>query len=380
MTPCSKTKISNILRTLMTIMSKLLTGACTLLIPFAAFASSETEVSMSSPQLQTAIAAQNSVTAGLMQKPGILGTAVGLNDDGTGNVMVFVDRETKNVADVVGSLPKQIGAISVQVQVTDKFRAAIGHEPVTDSIEGTPHTAKQTPPIQLGTSGGWGKDLANGFCCGGTMGALVSIGGVQHVLSNYHVFEADIVPGGNGIVAMTGDPVIQPGLIDVGCNVAGAQTVATLVKKSSLPGSNVDCSVGQVVPGMVDNKGRILEVGVISKTTVPAAINQKVKKSGRTTGLTASKVAGLNATISVTYENECAGGTAFTKTFTGQILVTSSTSNPFISGGDSGSLMVENKAKGPHAIGLLYASSTTLAIAQPIDEVLAFLGATLVGR
>ena len=75
------------------------------------------------------------------------------------------------------------------------------------------------------------------------------------MLSNYHVFEADIVPGGNGIVAMTGDPIIQPGLIDVGCVAAGAQTVATLVKKSSLPGSNVDCSIGQVVPGMVDRQG-----------------------------------------------------------------------------------------------------------------------------
>ena len=82
----------------------------------------------------------------------------------------------------------------------------------------------------------------------------------------------------------------------------------------------------------------------------------------------------------MTYENECAGGTAFTKTFTGQILITSSISNPFISGGDSGSLMVENKKKNPHPVGLLYASSTTLAIAQPIQEVLNFLGATMVGK
>jgi len=164
------------------------------------------------------------------------------------------------------------------------------------------------------------------------------------------------------------------------CVAAGAQTVATLVKKSSLPGSNVDCSVGQVVQGMVDRKGRILEVGTISKTPIAAAINQRVKKSGRTTGLTTSTVAGLNGTISVTYDNECAGGFAFTKTFTGQILVTSSVSNPFISGGDSGSLMVENKQRNPRPIGLLYASSPTLAIAQPIQEVLNFLGATMVGR
>ena len=50
-----------------------------------------------------------------------------------------------------------------------------------------------------------------------------------------------------------------------------------------------------------------------------AFLNQAVKKSGRTTGLTHSKITGLNATVSVTYDNECAGGAAFTKTFTGQI-------------------------------------------------------------
>ena len=36
------------------------------------------------------------------------------------------------------------------------------------------HTAKQTPPIQLGTSGGWRYDLANGYCCGGTLGSLIT--------------------------------------------------------------------------------------------------------------------------------------------------------------------------------------------------------------
>ena len=361
------------------VLIKIMLGACALLTPFAAFAATNGELTISSPEVQTAIVAQNSVTPDLMQRSGVLGTAVGLNDDGSTNVTVFVDRETKNVADVVSSLPTQIGNVKVHLEITDKFRSAIGHEPLSGAAPAA-HTGKQTPPIQLGTSGGWGKDLANGFCCGGTIGALVSIGGVQHVLSNYHVFEADIVPGGNGIVAMTGDPIIQPGLIDVACNIAGAQTVATLVKKSSLPASNVDCSVGQVVPGMVDPTGAILEVGTISKTPLAAALRQKVKKSGRTTGLTNSTINGLNATISVTYENECAGGTAFTKTFTGQILVKSSIARPFISAGDSGSLMVANKATNPRPIGLLYASSSTAAIAQPISEVLAFLGATMVGN
>jgi hypothetical protein len=241
------------------------------------------------------------------------------------------------------------------------------------------HTAKQAPPIQLGTSGGWGYDLANGYCCGGTLGSLVQIGGAQYILSNYHVFESDIVDGGNGIVAATGDLIIQPGLIDVGCNAGDAQNVATLVKKSSLPNSNVDASVAQVIPGKVSTDGAILEIGPISSQTVSAKLKQAVKKSGRTTGLTSSTIKGLNATVSVTYDNECAGGTAFTKTFTGQIII-SNLGSRFLAGGDSGSLMVENVKTNPRAVGLLFAGSSTLAVANPIGEVLSFLGATMVGQ
>jgi hypothetical protein len=240
------------------------------------------------------------------------------------------------------------------------------------------HAAKQTPPIQLGTSGGWTYDLANGYCCGGTLGSLVQIGGAQYILSNYHVFEADIVAGGNGRTAQNGDPIIQPGLIDVNCSSSNAQNVANLQLKHSLPNSNVDCSVAQVIPGQVRSDGAILEIGTISSSTVSASINQAVKKSGRTTGLSRSNVSGLNATISVAYDNECAGGAAFTKTFTGQIVIANRGSK-FLNSGDSGSLMVEDIATNPRAVGLLYAGSSTSAIANPINQVLSFLGATMVG-
>ena len=207
----------------------------------------------------------------------------------------------------------------------------------------------------------------------------MQIGDQQYILSNYHVFESDIVPGGNGTVAMTGDSIIQPGLIDVGCNVDGAQSVATLEKTSSLPDNNVDCAIAQVNPGMVKTNGAILEIGPISSQTLAASINQAVKKSGRTTGLTRSFIDGLNATIRVTYDNECAGGTAFTKIFTGQIVVFNN-SKSFLNSGDSGSLLVEDVTTNPRAIGLLFASSSTNAIANPIDDVLTFLGATMVGN
>jgi len=204
-------------------------------------------------------------------------------------------------------------------------------------------------------------------------------------MSNYHVLESDIVPGGNGTVATAGDGAIQPGLIDVGCNKNNAQTVATLVLSHSLPDSNVDVAIAQVVTGMVNPSGSILEIGTISKSTVAASIGQLVKKSGRTTGLTHSRITGLNATVSVIYDNECAGGTAFTKTFTNQVVIANSSSS-FLNSGDSGSLMVEDVATNPRAVGLLFAGSSTSAIANPIGEVLTFLGskwcgtATIVGQ
>jgi hypothetical protein len=151
-----------------------------------------------------------------------------------------------------------------------------------------------------------------------------------------------------------------------------------LVKLSSLPNANVDCSVAQVTPGMVRSDGAILEIGTLSSQTVAASINKAVKKSGRTTALTRSKISGLNATVSVAYENECAGGTGFTKTFTGQIVIANRGSS-FLNSGDSGSLMVEDVTTKPRAVGLLYAGSSTSAIANPINEVLAFLGGSLGG-
>jgi hypothetical protein len=334
------------------------------------------------PRVQEVIKVQESITADLMALDGILGTAVG--EDGAGGVamVVYVNDENANKGEIMRALPHGIRGVRVVGELTDTFRA------MAKPAAGTrvSHTAKQTPPIKLGTSGGWGYDLANGYCCGGTLGSLVQIGGDKFIMSNYHVFESDIVSGGNNLIATDGSPVIQPGLIDVGCNIANAQSVATLVVMGSLPGSNVDVSVAKVRPGMVDASGAILEIGSISKATVAASLRQAVKKSGRTTGLTTSTVSGLNATISVQYENECAGGVAFTKTFTRQIVV-SNLGSRFLNSGDSGSLMVENVSnKPPRAVGLLYAGSSTSAIANPIGQVLDFVGkklgaaATMVGQ
>jgi hypothetical protein len=312
--------------------------------------------------VRAVLAVQKNATPALMNEPGVLGTAVGVDETGQPELVIYFDRESFNVP----SLPRKIQNTAVRVELTDKFVAFASH------------TAKQSAPIQLGTSGGWSRDLANGYCCGGTLGSLVQVNGTQYIMSNYHVMESDIVNGGNGIIARTGDSVIQPGLIDVNCSAAGAQMVGTLVKVSSLPGSNVDVGVAQVVPGMVSADGAILDIGTISASTLNPSLNLAVKKSGRTTGLSSSKISGLNATISVAYDNECAGGAAFTKTFTGQIVI-ANRGKRFLNSGDSGSLMVENVNTNPRAVGLLYAGSSSSAIANPIGQVLQFLSTKLGG-
>ena len=316
------------------------------------------------------MAVQDRHTSQLMQLPDVLGTATGLDESGDVVIQVLTERLVP-----ASRLPAQVDGVRVVQVVTGRIVAMKGPG------GGVSHTAIQTPPIQLGTSGGWRFDLANGFCCGGTLGSLVQSGGTQYVLSNYHVFRSDIVNGGNGRVATNGDPIIQPGLIDVGCNANNAQNVATLAGSASLPGSNVDAAIAAVIPGMVRTDGAILEIGTISASTVAAFIGQDVKKSGRTTGLSRASVNGLNATVSIAYDNECAGGAAFNKTFTGQILTTNKGSR-FLAGGDSGSLMVEDVNTNPRAVGLLYAGSSSIAVANPIGQVLAWIGggATMVGN
>jgi len=379
---CLKHLIRDILRSTLAL-------AIAIGLPFSLLAAAVPEdLTVDHPKVKEVIAVQERFTKDLMAQPEILGTAVGQDSDGEMVLVIYVNTEFKNHGEVMRALPPTLKGKRVRPELTEPFRAF--GKPDSSRGGGVSHTAEQTPPIQLGTSGGWGFDLANGYCCGGTLGSLVKIGSTQYILSNYHVFESDIVSGGNQKivgntlqsaprVAATGDLIIQPGLIDVGCNSANAQVVATLVKKSSLPNSNVDCSIAQVVSGMVRPDGAILEIGTLSATTVAASINQAVKKSGRTTGLTRSTISGLNASVSVQYDNECAGGVAFTKTFTGQIVIANKGSR-FLAGGDSGSTMVEDVTTNPRAVGLLFAGSSSSAIANPIGQVLNFLGATMVGN
>ncbi len=318
----------------------------------------------------------------ILKTQGVVGTAITADDQGNPVVVVYTRSQLP-----AGRIKSDYDGFHVIQQVTGDIRPFKGHGGGGGG-GGTSGQSKQTPPVKMGTSGGWRYDLANGYCCGGTLGALVQKGGTKYVLTNYHVLYADIVNGGNGRTAQPGDPVIQPGLIDVSCNENNAQNVATLVSNGgSLPdnGSNpVDVGIAAVIPGMVDESGAILNVGTISASTLNPTVGLAVKKMGRTTGLTRSSISAINGAFSITYENECAGGTSFTQSYTNQIVISNSRCG-FQNSGDSGSLLLEDVSTNPRAVGLCFAGSTTcnrqaIAIANPINAVLSKIGATMVGQ
>ena len=330
-------------------------------------------------EFSRAIDVHNRNIPDIMKIDGVVGTAIGADDRGMPVVKIYTVSQT-----APGLLKKEYEGFRVVEEVTGPIKAY-----KSSGGGGVDPKTKQTPPVKMGTSGGWRYDLANGYCCGGTLGALVQKGGSKYILSNYHVLYADIVNGGNSRVASNGDPVIQPALIDVACNAVNAQNIGTLVTNGgTLPDAGnpdaVDAGIALVTPGMVDESGAILNVGTISASTLNATVGLAVKKMGRTTGLTRSSVSALNGNFSITYENECAGGTSFTQSYSNQIVIANSRCK-FQNGGDSGSLLMEDVTTNPRAVGLCFAGSSicggsAIAIANPIGDVLSKLGATMVGQ
>jgi len=217
----------------------------------------------------------------------------------------------------------------------------------------------------LGVSGGNVDDHSNAFCCSGTLGALISDGSNQYILSNNHVLA-------RSDQAVAGEDISQPGLIDNGCRIA---TVVADFTGAAPLGSNVDAAVAQVRAGQIDSSGFIEDIGVPGNTIVNASVGLSVAKSGRTTGSTTGTVSSINTSVNVQYQRGCNSGKKFTVSYRNQVIIGSGT---FSAGGDSGSLIVTNNSS-HNPVALLYAGSSTTTIGNPIGEVLTKLG-TALGR
>jgi len=240
----------------------------------------------------------------------------------------------------------------------------------------TPNEAAQSLPIKLGTTGGNANDSSRQgstvTCCGGTLGSLVQRAGTFYILSNNHVLA-------RSDSASLGENIIQPGLADTNCGSTSSSVVGNLSQFANLqaPGTNVDAAIAQVIPGAVDTTGMIFLLGSTttggvpdpgpphSGTGVAATVGMSVGKSGRTTGLTCSRVGAVGVATRVQYQTGCGTGTMFTVDYSNQVSVTGGT---FSGAGDSGSLIVSADTADP--VALLYGGSDTDTVGNPVQDVL----------
>lgn len=247
-------------------------------------------------------------------------------------------------------------------------------------------------PVQLGSSGGNANSLCTNTstCTGGTLGSLVSGGGKTYILSNNHVL-------GLSDGAMAGQEVTQPGIIETNCETAGTINVGTVadiinLETQPIPATPVDVTTALVANGQVDPNDNILELGALSmvngvqvpQPAPPASgsgmagtVAELLAKSGRTTGLTCSKIDTIDSTAMVSYTKGCTT-TNFNVTYSDVIFVNNmSNGQGFIGNGDSGSLAVDAATAQP--VALMFAGDANDSIGNPVADVLAALKATNAG-
>lgn len=319
--------------------------------------------------------------AALLAKPNVIGLGIGLKAVAGRRterlcLATLVRRKLPRAAlEAEALIPDQVDGIPTDVVEAGEVRALAGR---TTRLRPAPG----------------GVSLGHVLVTAGTLGCIVRdrATGEALILSNNHVLA-------NGNQAEPGDPILQPGAIDGGqepadvlaalerfgeiqfmrqpatCPVArglvrAANALAAWAgfhhrleawREDPLAVNRIDAAVARpLVEG--DVLPEVLDIGPV-RGTRPAELGLKVRKSGRSSGLTSGEIIVLDATITVGYGES-------TARFSGQI-VTTAMSQP----GDSGSVLVESG--GPRAVGLLFAGSDQVTLHNPIEAVLSALAVEL---
>ena len=317
----------------------------------------------------------------LLKKQNVVATGIGFK--------VTAGRETPDLAIICSvDVKKPIGKLSNR----DRVPPMINNIPTDVKASGIIR-AFQSPTSRFRPAPG-GCSIGQYQITAGTLGCLVKKNDTIYILSNNHVLA-------NSNDAMDGDPILQPGPHDGGhgpedrlatlaeyvpisfeevekeptCNIGGS-IVNILNKGASLLGSTmrlrayriqqtenrVDCALAR--PLKVDEvKNEILQIGIISGTK-EGELGMKIKKSGRTTGLTSGTIEQVDVSARVSY------GSNKIALFTDQLLA-----GAMSQGGDSGSAVLNDKNQ---LVGLLFAGSETTTIINRIGNVFNALSVSLV--
>lgn len=309
-------------------------------------------------------------TPRLMDRSGVVATAVGLTEAGRPTIQVYVDDL------VLDDLPEHVDGVPV---VMIQSGPIVALQEAQDRGELDPRKRCSSPPCNSGGGGGDNgsfdptnrhRPAPNGVSLGhpditaGTLGALVTKGGKTYILSNNHVIANENSPSGKFAI-------YQPGPFDGG---TAADRIATLTAWKAIVFSTSANNVIDAAIAEVDNSSFVSGVAPTyapRSSTIPAAVGMRVMKYGRTTGHTKGRVQGVNATVNVGYDSGVAR-------FVGQIIIGG---GGFSSGGDSGSLIVVEKGgNARRPVALLFAGGGGTTIANPIDAVLNEFGVTIVGN
>ncbi len=330
--------------------------------------------------LERTRAAKATYEAELFDRANVVGVAIGRkivagHETDETCVVVYVDhKQAEDELRRRDLVPRALDGIRTDVVETGRFRAL----PLLETLE-VSHTAKLRPAPG-------GVSIAHEKVTAGTLGVLARrTSGEAVILSNNHVLA-------NSNDAAKGDRILQPGPYDGG---RAEDAIAELVDFVPIGFSEEELGglgrtlerilrpflapIGLDVRRLPSGKTNlvdaaiarplaadlvapdILEIGRVAGTA-EAVLGMRVKKSGRTTGLTRGRVTALDASVEVDY-----GGK--TARFRGQVV-----SDILSRGGDSGSLIVDESN---HGVGLLFAGGTTTTILNPIAAVLTALGLTL---
>jgi hypothetical protein len=213
-------------------------------------------------------------------------------------------------------------------------------------------------------------------CFAGTLGYRVFRSGQSGkvgYLTNAHVAAA----GGAGLYpgkAAFSEDQFQTGRLDSSCSPVlpkiGALVQYVPIGFGGSFQNTVDAAFVASSRDLVNKL--ILDLGDPSTSIVAAGLNQAVRKSGRTMGITAGTITTINATITVNYGSAC--GTA---KFVGQIGITPGS---FSTAGDSGAPILstlKDSAGRLRPVGLLSAGSSTTTFANRLVDVLVALGAVI---
>jgi hypothetical protein len=326
------------------------------------------------PRVQAAMAAQDRHADFILGQPGVVGTATGLARDGRPAVLVLVESfEAARPAFIPGALD----GVPVVVIVTGEIKAlAKGGQPGPpgsgDRCSADP-TARYVRPVPIGVSTGHPDITA------GTIGARVTDSADVYALSNNHVYaDENRASFGNNALQPGSydggkDPADAIGTLDdfepicfsavqAGCNDGGTNDVNK---------NTIDAAIALSTTAELGNATPCADYGTPKSATAEPALNLNVMKYGRTTGLTKGRITGINAAVNVGYDT----GTA---RFVGQIIIQPGS---FSAGGDSGSLIVVQKgADARKPVGLLFAGSPQITIANPIGAVLQRFDVTIDGE